>query len=159
VVGDQGSCAHFVFDRQVRFRPLIQMTYNTFCNLCMTTKLMNKWMLPFVNAIVSLVHCIYLMQNLHHNLLNLCKYLMMQSSLWQMVHISSFKDPIIDIPEGSARRGHGQASHGNAPPHALVSLESLLELKTTLCTSSWRMRRVMWLNVHNFDTKTGIPHI
>jgi hypothetical protein len=41
-----------------------------------------KWMLPFVNAIVTLLHCIYLMQSLHHILLGLCKYLMMQSSLW-----------------------------------------------------------------------------
>jgi hypothetical protein len=35
----------------------------------------------FVNAIVNLLHCIYVMQSLHHNLLDLCKYLMMQNSI------------------------------------------------------------------------------
>jgi hypothetical protein len=40
---------------------------------------MNKWMLPFVNAIATLLHCLYFMKSLHDNLLNLCKYLMMQS--------------------------------------------------------------------------------
>jgi hypothetical protein len=161
-VGEHGSCAHFVFERQDPFRQLVEMTCNTFCNLCMITKLMNKWMLNFVNAIVSLIHCIYLMQSLHHNLLDFCKYLMMQRSLWHMVHTSSSEDPILNIPEGSARHGCGQAPHGNAPPpspHALVGLQQLLELRMTLCTSSRRMRHVVWLNVRNLDTKTGIPHI
>jgi hypothetical protein len=102
------------------------------------------------------------MQSLHHNLLDFCKYLMMQSSLWHMVHTSSSEDPILNIPEGSARRGHGQAPHGNAPlppPHVLVSLEQLLELTMTLCTSSWRMRHIVWLNVRNLNTKTTIARI
>jgi hypothetical protein len=53
---------------------------------------------------------------------------MMQSSLWQMVCIKTFEDPILDIPEGSAGRGHGQAPRGNAPPppHPPVSLEQRL---------------------------------
>jgi hypothetical protein len=56
-------------------------------------------------------------------------YLMTQSYLWQMVHTRTFEDPILDIPEGSARRGSGQAPHGNAPPsppRTPVSLEQLL---------------------------------
>jgi hypothetical protein len=44
-----------------------------------------KWMLPFVNAIVTLLHCVCLMQSFHHILLEMCKYLMMQSSIWWMV--------------------------------------------------------------------------
>jgi hypothetical protein len=38
-----------------------------------------KWMLPFVYAIETLLHCVYLMQ--HHIILDICKYLMMQSSI------------------------------------------------------------------------------
>jgi hypothetical protein len=86
-------------------------------------------MLSFVNAIVSLLHCIYLMQILHHNLLDLCEYLIMQSSLWQMVRTRTSDDPILDIPEGSADRGCGQTPCGNAPPpppRLPVSLEQLL---------------------------------
>jgi hypothetical protein len=54
---------------------------------------------------------------------------MMQSSLWQMVRIRTFEDPILDILEGSAGRGRGQAPRGNAPPpppHLPVSLEQRL---------------------------------
>jgi hypothetical protein len=96
---------------------------------------MNKWLLPFVNAIVTLLYCIYLMQSLHHNVLDLCKYLMMQSSLWQMVRIRTSEDPILDIPEGCTGRGRGQAPRGNAPPpppHPLVSLEQLLVTQNDL---------------------------
>jgi hypothetical protein len=50
--------------------------------LCMITPFLNKWMFTFVNTIVTLSHCAYLMQSLHHNLLGVCKYLMMQSSKW-----------------------------------------------------------------------------
>jgi hypothetical protein len=92
-------------------------------------------MLHFVNAIVSLLHCIYLMQILHHNLLDLCKYLMMQSLLWHMVHTRISKDPILDIPKGSTGRGHGQAPRGNAPPpppHTSVSLEQLQVMQNDL---------------------------
>jgi hypothetical protein len=31
-----------------------------------------KWMLPFVNAIATLLHCVYLMQSIHHILLDIC---------------------------------------------------------------------------------------
>jgi hypothetical protein len=51
---------------------------------------------------------------------------MMQSSLWQIVRRRACEDPILDIPEGFAGRGHGQAPRGNAPPPPLrpsVSLE------------------------------------
>jgi hypothetical protein len=47
------------------------------------------------------------MQGFHHMLLDICKYLMMQSSIWQMVHTKTYEDPILDIPEGSIRRGRG----------------------------------------------------
>jgi hypothetical protein len=86
-------------------------------------------MLPFVNAIVSLLHYFYLMQSLHRTILDLCKYLIMQSSLWQMVHTRTSEDLILDIPEGSAGRGCGQVPRGNAPPpppHPPVRLEQLL---------------------------------
>jgi hypothetical protein len=92
-------------------------------------------MLPLVNAIVTLLHCIYLMQSLHHNLWDLCKYLMMQSSLWQMVRTRACEDPILNIPEGSVGRGHGQAPRGNeAPPpsRAPVNLELLLATQNDL---------------------------
>jgi hypothetical protein len=85
-------------------------------------------MLPLVNAIVTLLHCVYLMQRLHHILLDLCKYLMMQNSLWQMVQTRSGKDVYDDVPESSThRRG---AFHPPVPPPSPpitpVSLEQLL---------------------------------
>jgi hypothetical protein len=86
-------------------------------------------MLSFVNAIATLLHCIYLMQSLHHCLLDLCKYLMMQSSLWQVVRTRTSKYPILNVPEGSTGHGCGQVPSGNAPPpppRPLVSLEQLL---------------------------------
>jgi hypothetical protein len=58
-----------------------------------------KWMLPFVNAIVILLHCVYLMQNFHHILLDMCKYLTVQRSIWQMVRTRTSEDSILDIPE------------------------------------------------------------
>jgi hypothetical protein len=92
-------------------------------------------MLPFVNAIVTLLFCVYLMPRLHHILLDLCKYLMVQSSLRHMVHSRTSEDPILDILEGSAGRGRGQAPRGNAPPlppHPPVSLEELLATQNDL---------------------------
>jgi hypothetical protein len=90
---------------------------------------MNKWMLPFVNAIATLLHCIYLMHSLHHTLLDNCMYLMMQSCLLRMVHMRAAEQVVLDIPEGSARRGRGQVPRANAPPppppHPSVSLEEL----------------------------------
>jgi hypothetical protein len=90
-----------------------------------------NWVLSYVNAIASLYCCVYLMHGLHHNLLHCCNYLMMQSYLWQMVCTRANDDDVLDVPEGSAAHGcgHGQPSHGNAPPPALrspVSLEQLL---------------------------------
>jgi hypothetical protein len=88
-----------------------------------------KWTLPFLNAIVTPLHCIYLMQRLHHILPDICKYLMMESSIWQMVRTQPSAELVIDISEGPAGRGHGQAPRGNAPPpppHLLVILEQLL---------------------------------
>jgi hypothetical protein len=75
------------------------------------------------------------MKSLHHILLDICKYLMMQSSIWQMVHTRTSEDPILDFPEGFARRGHGQAPRGNAPPPPPcppVSLEQLLAAQNDL---------------------------
>jgi hypothetical protein len=42
------------------------MSYDTFCNLCMNQVYEWKCMLPFVNAIVNLSYCIYLLHSLHH---------------------------------------------------------------------------------------------
>jgi hypothetical protein len=69
------------------------------------------------------------MQSLHHNLLDVCKYLMMQSSIWQMVHTRTSEDSILDILEGSVGRGRGQVPCGGTPPpppRLPVSLEQLL---------------------------------
>jgi hypothetical protein len=84
---------------------------------------------------ITLLHYIYLMQSLHHNLLNLCKYLMMQSLLLQIVHTRTSEDPILNIPEGSTGRGRGQAPRDNAPPptpRPSVSLEQLLATQNDL---------------------------
>jgi hypothetical protein len=72
------------------------------------------------------------MQSLHHNLLDVCKYLMMQSSIWQMVHTRTFEDSILDIPEGSIGRGCGQVPRGGAPSQPPISLEQLLATQNDL---------------------------
>jgi hypothetical protein len=97
-------------------------------------------MLSSVNAIASLsIYCIYLMHGLHHILLDHYDYLMLQSCLWQMVHMRTTDDDVLDIPEGSAPRGRGcgQPSRGNVPPpppHPSVSLEQLLATQNELMT-------------------------
>jgi hypothetical protein len=57
-------------------------------------------MLTCVNAIASLYCCIYLIHNLHHNLLGCCNYLMMQSYLCQMVCTRANGDNVLDVPKG-----------------------------------------------------------
>jgi hypothetical protein len=60
---------------------------------------------------------------------------MMQSSLWQMVRTRTFKDPILDIPEGSIGLGRGQVPHGSAPappPRPPISLVQLLATQNDL---------------------------
>jgi hypothetical protein len=52
-----------------------------------------------------------------------------------MVHTRNFEDSILDILEGSARCGCGQAPCGNAPPPPpclIVSLEQLLATQNDL---------------------------
>jgi hypothetical protein len=52
-----------------------------------------------------------------------------------MVHTRTSEDPLLDIPESSARRGSAQAPCGNAPPPPLcppVSLEVLLTTSNEL---------------------------
>jgi hypothetical protein len=69
------------------------------------------------------------MQTLHHILLDICKYPMMQSSIWQMVRTRTSEESSLDISEGFVERGRGQVPHGNAPPpppHPLVYSEQLL---------------------------------
>jgi hypothetical protein len=86
-------------------------------------------MLPYVNAIATLLYCIYLMDSLHHTLLDCCKYLMMQSYFWLMVHMKANEEATHDILEGSTGHGRWQAPRGNAtppPPRPSVSLEQLL---------------------------------
>jgi hypothetical protein len=86
--------------------------------------------------IITLSHCVYLTQSLHHNLL------MMQSSIWQMVHTRTFQDAILDIPEGSVGRGRGQVPCGGAPPPPPVSMEQLLATQNDL------MRRLVENDEH-----------
>jgi hypothetical protein len=79
------------------------------------------------------------MHDLHHNLMDYCDYLMMQSYLWQMMLTRADGDDVLDVPEGSAAhgRGRGQLSHGNAPPPPPgppVSLEQLLATQIELMT-------------------------
>jgi hypothetical protein len=64
--------------------------------------LSNEWnyMLTCVNAIASLYCCIYLMHDLHHNLLGCCNYLMMQNYLCQMVCTRANGDNMLDVPKG-----------------------------------------------------------
>jgi hypothetical protein len=75
------------------------------------------------------------MQGFHHILLDIYKYLMMQSSIWQMVHTMTVEELNLDKPEGSAGCGHGQITRGDAPPPPpppLVSLEQLLAMQNDL---------------------------
>jgi hypothetical protein len=75
------------------------------------------------------------MQGFHHILLDICKYLMMQSSLCQMVHTRTSEDSILNIPEGSVRGGCGQVPRGGAPPPPPcppVSQEQLLAMQNDL---------------------------
>jgi hypothetical protein len=86
------------------------------------------------------------MQDFHHILLDICKYLMMQSSLWQMMRTRTFEDHILDILEGSVGRGRGQVPRGGAPPlplHLPVSLEQLLATHNDL------MRRLVENDEHH----------
>jgi hypothetical protein len=71
------------------------------------------------------------MQSLQHNLSDVCKYLMMQSLIWQMVRIRTFEDSILDIPEGCIGRERGQVPRGSAPPPPTRSPVSLEQLLTT----------------------------
>jgi hypothetical protein len=103
--------------------------------LCMITKFMNKCMFTFCKYKCFPFHCFYLVQCFHHILLNICKYLMMQSSIWQTVRTRTFDDPILDIPEGSIGHGHGQVPRDGAPlppPRPPVSLEQLLATQNDL---------------------------
>jgi hypothetical protein len=49
-----------------------------------------------------------------------------------MVRTRTSEDSILDIPEGSVERGHGQVPRGGAPPRPLVSLEQLLATQNDL---------------------------
>jgi hypothetical protein len=75
------------------------------------------------------------MQGFHHILLDICKYLMMQSSIWQMACTRTSEDPFLDIPEGSIGHGSDQVPRRGAPPppsHPPVSLEQLLDTQNDL---------------------------
>jgi hypothetical protein len=83
------------------------------------------------------------MQGLHHILLDIYKYLMMQSSIWQMVHTRIVEELNLNSPEGST--GRGQIPCGNAPPPPPplpVSLEQLLATQNDL------MRRLVENDEH-----------
>jgi hypothetical protein len=97
-------------------------------------------MLPFVNAIITLLHCVYLMQSFHHILLDMCKYLMVQISIWKMVRTRTSEDSILDIPMGSVRRGRGQVPCDSAPPPPPLPPVSLVQL---VATQNDLMRRLV----------------
>jgi hypothetical protein len=85
------------------------------------------------------------MQVFHHILLDIYKYLMMQSSISQMVRTRTSKDLILDIPEGSIEHGRGQVPCGGAstpPPHPPISLEQLVATQNDL------MRRLVENDKH-----------
>jgi hypothetical protein len=108
---------------------------------------MNKWMFTFCKYSCLHFHYVYLMQGFHNILLDVCKYLMMQSSVWQMVRTRTFEELSLDNPEGSAGREHGQVPCGGAPPPPPVSLEQLLATQNDL------MRRL----IEN-DERRGAEH-
>jgi hypothetical protein len=90
---------------------------------------MNKWIFTFCKYNCLPFHYIYLMQGFHHILLDVCKYLMIQNSIWRMVRTRTFEELSLDNPEGSTRRGCGQVPRGGgppSPPRPPVSLEQLL---------------------------------
>jgi hypothetical protein len=103
--------------------------------LCMVTKFKNKWMFTFCKYNCFPFHCVYLMQGFHHILLDICKYLTMQSSIWQMVCTRTSEEPILSIPDGSVGCGHGQVPRGGTPPpppRPPVSLKQLLATRNDL---------------------------
>jgi hypothetical protein len=67
------------------------------------------------------------------------------------VHTRTSEDSILDIPEGSVGRGHGQVPRGGAPPPPPVSLEQLLATQNDL------MRRLIE-NDERRGTKRQQPH-
>jgi hypothetical protein len=120
----------------------------------MITKHMNKWMFTFCKC-----NCHSFPLYLPYAKLTLYSTRHIQISndaklIWQMVHTRTSEDPILDIPEGFAGCGHGQARCGNAPPPSpcpLVSLEQLL------ATQNDFMRRLVE-NTSNLETKIKILH-
>jgi hypothetical protein len=88
------------------------------------------------------------MQSFHHILLDMCKYLMIQSSTWQMVRTRTSEELNLDISEGSTGCGRGQVPHGNVPPpppRLPVSLEQLLATQNDL------VRRLVENEEHHGD--------
>jgi hypothetical protein len=64
---------------------------------------MNKWRFTFCKYNCFPFHYVYLMQGFYHILLDICKYLMIQSSIWQMVCIRTSEDPHPRHPWGIHR--------------------------------------------------------
>jgi hypothetical protein len=82
------------------------------------------------------------MQGFHHILLDICKYLMIQSLTWQMVRTRTFEELNRDSPEGSLGRGRGHVPCGGAPSPPPVRLEQLLATQNDL------MRRLVENDEH-----------
>jgi hypothetical protein len=95
------------------------------------------------------------MQSVHHNLQDVCKYLMMQSSIWQMVRIRTSEDSIHDIPEGSVGHGCGQVPRGGAPPPPPLSPVCLEQL---LATQNDLMRRLVENDERHGDERQQPRH-
>jgi hypothetical protein len=109
--------------------------YKWHVTLCTITPFMNKWTFTFCKYDCHSFTLCLPYTKLTSYLLDICKYLMMQSSIWQMVRTRTFEDSILDVPEGSIGRGHGQVPRGGAPPPPHVSLE--------LATQNELMRRLV----------------
>jgi hypothetical protein len=92
------------------------------------------------------------MQGFHHILLDTYKYLMMQSSIWQMVCTRIVEELNLDMPEGYARHGHGQIPRGDSPPPPPISLEQLLamqnDLMRRLVENDERRTQIFWQLTH-----------
>jgi hypothetical protein len=71
------------------------------------------------------------MQGFHHILLDIYKYLMMQSSIWQMVRTRTSEELSLDIPKGSVGRGRGQVPRGGAHLDHLSAWSNYWPLRMT----------------------------
>jgi hypothetical protein len=87
------------------------------------------------------------MQGFHHILLDICKYLMMQSSIWQMLRTQN------DIPKGPVRRRYGQVRlqerDSSYSDFLATHLPVFVDATDPLKADNW---------LHTTESKFGILH-